>query len=231
MKTNAIAASAIVALLMLGGATVVFAHTGIGLGAGSSSSQSTQTTHTTTTTTGEHDHDNEAEDQNQQGQNHQEDDHDEGGHFNLTVGTTLTFSNLNGHWVAFTASSGHSDDSEDHDFAMKVGNSTGAFTFTVAKGSGDDFNLTITSGHFTINGTTYTVSGGKLTLNEGGEVGRGTGTASGGATFEIRVDGIHGNTTSSAQVGAIRLDVTVGKSTYLVILGSNEGVGEHIGED
>ncbi len=228
MKTSAIAASAIVALLVLGAATVTFAHAGLGLGAGSSSTQSTHSA-STTTLTGQHEHDNETEDQNNQGEN----DQGKGGHFNLTVGTTLTFANLTGHWVAFGNMGNRSGDHGDigDNFSAKVGNSTGAFTFKVTSGAGGDFNLTITSGQFTINGTTYTVSGGQLSLNEGGEVATGTGTASGGATFDIHVAGIHGNTTSSAQVGAIKLDVTVGKSMYLVILGSGEGVGEDMNED
>ncbi len=226
MKTSAIAASAIVALLVLGAATVTFAHPGFGLGAGSSSTQSTH--NSSNTQTGEHEHDNETEDQNQAQNNHTE-----GGHFNLTSGMTLTFANLSGHWVAFAQVGNHSRGEPEmgDNFTTKVGNSTGTFTFKVMSTSGGDFNLTITSGTFTINGTTYTVSGGQLALNEGGEVGTGTGTASGGATFEIHVAGIHGNTTSSAQVGAIRLDVTVGKSVYLVILGSHEGVAEDMESD
>ncbi len=229
MKTNAIVASTIVALLITGAAVVTLAHASVGLGAGSSTGQST-TSHSTfheqtnTNHTGEHDNETEGQNQNNQG----ESDQDEGGHFNLTVGSTLTFSNLTGHWVAFSHIGNHSDgegDAEDN-FTTQVGNSTGAFTFKVTSASGGDFNLTITSGHFTINGTTYTVSGGNIRLNEGDESGFGTGTASGGATFEIHIAGIHGNITSTAQVGAIKLDVKIGSSDYLVILGSHEGVAE-----
>ncbi len=226
MKTTALAASAIIAILVLGAATVTFAHAGFGLGAGSNSTQSTHSSDNATTThTGEND--NETENQNNQGQN----DGGAGGHFNLTAGTTLTFANLTGHWVAFTHTGNMTNHTEDgtgveDNFAVKTGNATGSFTFTVKSTSGGDFNLTITSGKFTINGTTYTVSGGSVALNEGDETGFGMGTASGGATFTIHIAGIHGNTTSSAQVGAIKLDVTVGKSVYLVILGSGDGVGE-----
>ncbi len=225
MKTTALAASAIVAILVLGAATVTFAHVGFGLGAGSNSSQSSQSANNVSTThTGEHD--NETGDQNSQGEN----DQGTGGHFNLTAGTTLTIANLTGHWVAFSHTGNMTNHTEGADvednFAVKTGNATGSFTFKVTSTSGGDFNLTITSGKFTINGTTYTVSGGSVALNEGDETGFGTGTASGGATFTVHIAGIHGNTTSSAQVGAIKLDVTVGKSVYLVILGSGEGVGE-----
>ena len=225
MKTSAIAASAIIALIALGAVAVTFANSGIGLGSGSTSSQ---TTHSSTTTTGEHGNDNETEDQNNQGQNGQ----GEGGHFNLTAGETLTFTNLTGHWVAFSHIGNHTGESDTEDsFSTQVGNSTGSFTFKVTSTSGGDLNLTITSGKFTINGTTYTVSGGHVALNEGDESGFGTGTASGGATFEIHIAGIHGNLSSAAMVGAIKLDVQVGKSVYLVILGSHEGVEEDAGQD
>ncbi len=224
MKTSAIAASAIIALIALGAVAVTFASSGFGLGSGSTSSQTTHsTTSTTTTQSGEHEHDNETEDQNGQG---------EGGHFNLTKGETLTFANLTGHWVAFSHTGNRTGEGDGEDgFSTQVGNSTGSFTFKVTSVSGGDFNLTITSGKFTINGTNYTVSGGHIALNEGDESGFGTGTASGGATFQIHIAGIHGNTTSSASVGAIKLDVQVGKSAFLVILGSHEGVEEDAGED
>ncbi len=231
MKTRAIAVPAILGLLVLGTVAVAFAHP-FGLNVVSnqranSNSAQTFTSHMGSNQTGEQD--NETEDQNNQGQNNQ----GEGGHFNLTVGTTLTFANLTGHWVAFSNLGNHTgEDNESGDNSTtQTGNATGSFTFKVASASGDGFNLTITSGQFTINGTTYTVSAGTVTLNEGGESGFGTGTASGGATFQIHVAGIHGNTTSMAQIGAIKLDVTVGKSVYLVILGSNEGVEESGSED
>ncbi len=247
MKTSVIAASAILAILVLGTGAVVFANSNFmhGLAAGSNSSQSavTNTSHTSTnsTQTGEHDDQNETESQPPE----------EGGHFNLTVGSTITFSNLTGHWVAFvhTGDSNESDsqwsqsnlgvqgdsqgnqtsegDQGNQTSAMNSneGNSTGSFTFKVAN-STDGLLLTIVSGSFTINGTTYTVSGGNVTLNEGNESGFGQGTASGGATFDIHVAGIHGNTTSSAMVGAIKLDVKVGSNDYLVILGNSQGVEE-----
>ncbi len=226
MKTRAIAVPAILGLLVLGSVAVAFAHPfGLNIASNQSASGNSAqnvTSHSTTNHTG--DQDNETEDQNNQG---------EGGHFNLTVGTTLTFANLTGHWVAFSHVGNHTgeDGNTGDSFSTQTGNAKGSFTFKVASSSGDGSNLTITSGQFTINGTTYTVSGGSVTLNEGDESGFGMGTASGGATFQIHVAGIHGNTTSMAQVGAIKLDVTVGKSVYLVILGSNEGVEESASED
>ena len=130
----------------------------------------------------------------------------------------MAFSNLG-------TPSGHEDD-EDH-FSLKTGNSTGSFTFRVTSVSDEGANLTITSGKFTINGTTYSVTKGTLTLNERFESGFGNGTASSGATFRIHVSGIHGNITSSAMVGTIKLHVKVGTSEYLVILGTHEGFEDH----
>ncbi len=233
MKKSTIAASTILAILVLGTAAVTFAHGGISLGSGSNSSQSTNSSTTVTLSHPGDDNNNESSQANQNNQGNQsgQGEQDNGLKFNLTVGTTLTFSNLTGHWVAFTHvgnQSGHGDDGQDPPMMMqRAGNSSGSFTFKVTSNSDHQFNLTITSGSFTINGTKYTVSSGSLSLNAGGESGFGTGNASGGATFEIRVAGIHGNTTSAAQVGAIRLDVQVGKSSYLVILGSQAGVGEN----
>ena len=132
----------------------------------------------------------------------------EGGHLNLTVGETLVFSNLDGQWVA------HSQP------GAEAGDSAGMFTFKVTSVTSEGATLTLTSGTFNANGTTYTASSGQLSLNTGCESGSGNGTASSGATFEIHMAGIHGNIISNAEVGAIRLDVTAGKSGYLVILGS-----------
>lgn len=125
------------------------------------------------------------------------------------------------------------DDQDDHDPPTRVhsGNSTGSFSFKVTSRSDEGYNLTISSGSLTINGTTYTVSGGHITPNEGGESGFGNGTASGGATFRIHVAGIHGNSSATAMVGAIKLDVTVGKSEYLVILGSPEAAEDENDSD
>jgi hypothetical protein len=226
------AVTAILGILMLGTVAATFAYP-VGLSAGSrpgSNISTSQCTVNTTTQTCTHDRDNESENQNNQGQ----DEAEEGGHFNLTVGTSITLSNLNGHWVAFSGEGnnhGGDDVKEEHPFSLKAGNTTGSFTFKVTGVSDEGANLTITSGSFAINGTTYAVSKGHLTLNEGLESGFGNGTASGGATFEIGVAGIHGNLSTAAQVGAIKLDVKTGTSGYLVILGTHEGFGEDDEED
>ena len=150
----------------------------------------------------------------------QKTDNENDGGLNLTKGQVLTFSGLTGHYIKVTNES--SNDEEDG----FVGNASGSFTFTVTSVSADSSNLTITSGSFKINTTTYTVTGGSLTLSEEGRSGWGKGTASGGATFTFHISGIHGNLTSNAKVGAIRLDVKVGTSEYHVILGSPESEQE-----
>ena len=82
--------------------------------------------------------------------------------------------------------------------------------------------MTISSGFFTIDNRTFTVLNGTLTLNGEGESGSGSGMASSNATFTMHITGIHGNITSDALVGAIKLDVKVGTSEYHAILGTRE---------
>jgi hypothetical protein len=77
------------------------------------------------------------------------------------------------------------------------------------------------SGDFSIAGTTYTVTGGTATLNAGGRSGNGTGTADGGATFAIRIAGIHINHHTGLYAGNFKLDVKIGQSEYHVLLGTN----------
>ncbi|HZW85260.1 MAG TPA: hypothetical protein VFE91_05100 [Nitrososphaerales archaeon] len=247
MKTRTIAASILIAVLLTSVGAVAVAHSGVGLsnlGLGSAHDQSGTSNHNNPLIASHHSGnetgDNETSDQNNQGDqgnqtsSHQGEDDNEtesdNNHvgLNLTVGTTLTIGNLTGHFVSFGNSSSHEGD--DNEGATSTGNSTGAFTFKVTSSSSDGFNLTIVSGTFSANGTTYTVSGGHLTLNEDGESGSGWGNATGGATFHIHVAGIHGNTTSTAQVGAIKLDVRVGSSEYLVILGSGMQVEDQSGD-
>jgi hypothetical protein len=209
MKTSIIAAFAIIGLLLVG----------VGVYASNQSKFNASTSHVGSST-------------NSNGQNvGQPQDGDEGNKtsashdslksdnendrgLNLTTGQTLTFSGLTGHYIKVT-----NESSDEHEDGL-VGNASGSFKFTVTSVSADKFNLTITSGTFKINTTTYTVTGGSLTLNEEGRSGWGKGTASGGATFTFHISGIHGNLTSNAQVGAIILDVKVGTSEYHVILGS-----------
>ncbi len=226
MKTKTVAATAMVALLLAGVAAVSFAHSGVnvpglsGIGLGSGASHQNQTNHT-----------GDDEQGNQTNTQHQEDNETESevSSLNLTVGQTFTLSNLTGHSNNLTNQS--EEDGSDNSRAMGA---TGSFTFKVTSVSNGTTTLSIVSGSFTINGTAYTVTGGTVTLSAGQESGSGTGTTSGNHTFAIQVAGLHG-TTGSISVGAVKLDVKVGTSSYQVILGSggssdggseNSGAGE-----
>jgi hypothetical protein len=219
MKTSVIAATAIALLLVGGVATVALANHGVislanPLGASNSQGQQNQ---------GD-DHGNETATQHQDNETGDQGENESGG-LNFTVGQTFTLANLTGHFNNLTNQS-----SEDTHDDSRAGNASGTFTFKVTAVSSHEVNVTITSGSFTINSTAFTVTGGNLTLNSEDRSGSGTGTASGGTTFTIRVDGIHGNTTSGLQVGAIKLDVHTGTSDYQVILGTPES-GDSSSED
>jgi len=218
-----IAASAIVALLLIGVAAVAVAHSSL-LAPNSSSNAKGEN--------GEQDKDIQTSTQQgdkDDGQANQtstqlDDDGDQGeqeGGLNLKVGQTLVFSDLTGHYNNLT-----NESSEDGKDSSSAGKATGSFTFKVTSVSKEGFNLTITSGNFSIGQTTYTVTGGTLTLDEDGDSVFGSGTASGGATFTIHVSGIHDLSTSSAEAGAIKLDVKVGSSGYQVVLGTRGSSGE-----
>ena len=125
---------------------------------------------------------------------------------NLTSGETLTVSGLTGHYA-------NASDHEMH------GNATGTFTFKVSGVFATGCTLSITGGSFKLNATTYTVTGGSIVLNHGGRSGEGSGTTSSGS-FLISIDGLHGNSTS-ANVGAIRLDAQSGSSEFLAFLHSS----------
>jgi hypothetical protein len=198
VKTKVVAASAIAALLIVGVATVAFANSGILTP-----------------------HNSQGENDDHQGPQTAESDHGDGGGLNLTVGQILKFGNLTGHFNNLT-----SESSEDEHDDSRAGNSTGNFTFKVTSASAGGVTLTFTSGSFTINKTTYTVTAGTILLNEGNRSGTGNGTASGGATFMIRVSGIHGNLTTMIFDGHFKLDVKVGTSEYHVLLGTPEAEDE-----
>ncbi len=193
MKTRVIAASAIAALLILGVGAVAFARSGI-------------------TLVGHNEKDN----QNTGNAGH-EDDED---NFNLQLNQVLHLGPLFGHYNNLT----HGGDDPD-DGGHRAGNSSGGFVFKVTGVSEEGSNLSITSGWFTIGAHNYTLINGTITLNEGNESGSGKGFAhgSGAFPFTIHIGGLHGNLTTGALVGDIKINVTIGKSSYHVNLGSHEG--------
>ncbi len=197
MKTRVIAASAIAALLILGVGAVAFARSGISL-------------------VGHNEKDN----QNTGIAGH-EDDED---HFNLKLNQVLYLGPLFGHYNNVTSGGDHGGDDPDDGY-HRAGNSSGGFVFKVTGVSEEGSNLSITSGWFTIGAHNYTLINGTITLNEGNESGSGRGFAhgSGAFPFTIHIGGIHGNLTTGALAGDIKIHVTIGKSSYNVNLGSREG--------
>ena len=149
------------------------------------------------------------------GNDNSQGDHNDRGHMamacnNLTAGENITVSGLIGHYANAT-------DQEMH------GNASGTFTFKVGTIYSEGCTLSLTGGSFTLNATTYTVTGGTLVLNHGGRSGTGTGTTSGGSSL-IAFSGLHGNSTST-NIGAVRLDFMTGTSQFLVHLHSQSPEG------
>ena len=161
-----------------------------------------------------------AGDSHGQGDNHQGDEN--GIHMmacdNLTVGETLTVSGLTGHFLNASSPAGDDD--------RAGGNASGTFTFKVTGVYAEGCAISISSGNFKLNATSYSVTGGTIVLNHDGRSGEGSGTTSGGS-FLIGVAGLHGNSTS-ANVGAVRLDFETGSSQFLVLLHSP--LSSHAGE-
>ncbi|QQG48198.1 MAG: hypothetical protein HY247_05425 [archaeon] len=123
----------------------------------------------------------------------------------LTANETLTVTFPQGHYVNAAN-------------ASVKGNASGVFDFKVSQIYARGCTLSLTGGSFKLGTTTYNITGGSVILNHGGRSGIGTGTTSGG-TFLIRVAGLQGNSTS-ADVGAIRLDFKNGSSEFFVQLSS-----------
>ena len=134
---------------------------------------------------------------------------------NLTSGETLTVTGLTGHYA----------NASNHEMQ---GNATGTVDLKVTGVFATGCTLSITGGSFKLNTTTYTVTGGSIVLNHGGRSGEGSGTTSSGS-FLISIDGLHGNSTS-ANAGAVRIDLKSGSSEFLVNLHSPAAHADH-GED
>lgn len=207
MKTTAIAATAIMALLVVGAAATIYAHsTGMSLGLADPKNTSTTSTHS---------------DDNDKNQTrvaeHEGSDSDQGenNRLNLTVGQTITLTSLTGRYESATNSSIR-------------GSATGSLTLQVSQVFKEGFVLTITSGTLSVAGTSYTVTGGTVELGPFGQWASGTGTTSGSGQFLIHI-GLHGTSTTNANARAV-LDLKAGGSEYLVSLGT-QGVEDHDADD
>ncbi len=125
----------------------------------------------------------------------------------LSVGETLKVTLPHGHYANATE-------------RTIRGNASGAFDLKVSQLYVSGCIISLTGGSFKLGSTSYTITGGSIVFNHGGRSGEGTGTTSTG-TFLITIAGLHGNT-ASADVGAIRLDLKIGSSEFLVQLSSPE---------
>lgn len=130
---------------------------------------------------------------------------------NLTAGETLTLSGLTGHYINASASAAD-------ERSGGAGNASATLTFKVSAVYAEGCSLSLSSGSFRLNTTSYAITGGSIVLNHGGRSGEGTGTTSSGS-FLIFVAGLHGNSTT-ANAGAVRLDFKTGTSQFLVNLHS-----------
>jgi hypothetical protein len=125
----------------------------------------------------------------------------------FTKGEVITFKGLIGHSNNLTSGADG-----------RAGHSTGFLQVNVTEVASSGDTLTILSGNFTIGQTTYAISGGTVVLHPSDRSGNGTGTATGGATFALKVSGIHINTRTGALTAHLKYDVTVGSAEYHVLL-------------
>ena len=196
MKTAALAATAILALLVTGVAATTYAHQ-------SAAPAVAQPNHSAAAAAaaasshgdrGKHANNGTGEDQ----------DRRPGNPLGLTVGENLTLSGLTGRYASTTNSSVN-------------GNATGAITFQVTQSFKRGYILTISSGSVTLGGTTYTITGGSIELNPAGMAGSGSGSTSPSGQFLVHLN-MHG--TSASLNGRAVLDMKAGGSEYLVTIGT-----------
>jgi hypothetical protein len=191
MKTAAVAAITLLALLVVGVAATASAHQSLALSTGQSNSSVVAASHSGK---GEHGGQGNGADRGRGGSNR----------LNLTVGQTLTLSALTGRYTSATNSS-------------VKGNASGTLAAKVTAAFKEGYLLTISSGTLTLGGTKYSVTGGTVELVPSGQAGTGTGTTSSSGQFLIQLN-IHG--TSTNPIARAVLDLKASGSEYLVSIGT-----------
>ena len=194
MKTKTVAATAILALMLAGIASVAFAHPE----QTSQPSPEDQTLASSTVQT---------KGSNQKGHDDRGEKEDSGNHghghaLDLKVGDTITLSNLDGRFRQVGNESIR-------------GNASGSFTFTVTGVFKQGYVLSITSGTIKVGDQTYTVNEGTVQTGHYGREMTGQGTAGSGVQFIIHAK-IHG--TAAAPKGMVMLDLENGSTEYMVLL-------------
>ncbi len=231
MKTRAIAASAILALFFIASVSVATAHAGFlapkvnqGVldGDNGDGGDGNQTTTQQSTTSQSTSHENTTQqatttqgDGSDGGSGDNEDNQSQASNTQLFVGESVTVSNLSGHFI--TVGNGSFE-----------GDAKGSLTLTVTAILQDGITLSITSGHFTVGNSTFTVTTGTVVVDSEDGSATGSGTA-GSAKFIIQVDGLNGSTVMPG-ADAIKLDLKNGASEFLVSLGTQTSSGDNSGD-
>lgn len=203
MNTKTLAATTILALMLTGIATVAYAHPSLG-------SQTPQTPQSSKASEDSRDNQSDAKglgwgqilkgSDREKHENHGVRDHGE--RLNLTVGQTITLTDLSGKYVQIGN-------------RTIRGNASGSFTFTVTGVFKQGIALSITSGTITLGDHTYTVNSGSVQSGPHGKNLVGQGTAGDGVHFLIHAT-IH--RTATTPHGMVMLDLQNGTTEYMVLL-------------
>ena len=219
MKKKAIASILLMAVIFAGVATVAFAQSST---TSSTSSTTTTSTYTYTYGRGAYEHPLACRD--------------------LTVGETITITDLNGHYYALpssvttttssittsseTTTSTSTVTSSETTSSTHTWSSNSASASLVLQVTGIYFSgctLSINSGTLTLGTTSYSITGGTILLDTWGPSGSGWGTTSAG-TFLIQFSDLRGYPTS-ATLGLASIDFKTGSSEFLVSLYSYRNRG------
>jgi len=123
----------------------------------------------------------------------------------FTVGETLPLTTLYGYF--YNASN-----------YMDRGTANGTFTLQVTQEFAQGCVVSITSGTFFLNSTSYSTTGGSIVMYKPAIDGKGTGTVSSGG-FLISLTGLRGNSTK-ARASAISMDFNNGAGEFIIQLRS-----------
>ncbi len=196
MNTKTLAATAILALMLTGIATVAFAHPNPTFTSSTRNQDQTSSSGTVQSKDSEKEH-------------VEHGNHDDSGHgrnhpkaLDLKVGDTITLSNLEGRFRQVGNESTR-------------GNASGSFTFTVTGAFKAGYTLSITSGTIKIGDQTYTVNSGSVQTGPYGRELVGQGTAGNGVQFLMHAT-IRG--TAATPHGMVMLDLQNGTTEYMVLL-------------
>ncbi|HYB45285.1 MAG TPA: hypothetical protein VEC92_02065 [Nitrososphaerales archaeon] len=198
MKTAAIAATAILALLVAGVAATASAHQFEAPSAGQPNSLAAAASRGNN---------------RQNGDNGRGDFRGPNNSLNLTVGQTLTLSGLTGRYRSATNSS------------IK-GNASGTLAFKVTAAFKSGYLLAISSGTLTVGKVSYSVTGGTVELAPFTQAGTGSGTTSSSGQFLIQLS-VHGTTSSPVGRAVLDLEAGGSEYLVTIGTPDSGGQGSH----